>query len=362
MLLRSKPSGDNAYRSLVAVVRELHAMEALEARNKELEAKVAELEVQLRDSVATEEVLSLAKRWADYKLVLQEVPLFRPLDDSELMTIASKLQPHEYEDESHIITVGDTGNAMFIVDEGGAAAMVNRVSVKEYKKGEFFGELSLFNDEPRRATVIARTIEGEKSKVLELRRDDFQVLKERCQDLFKQYNAEYSSRSSKLLAHKQLISKVEMFKGLGNQATLRLAAQVLQTTFETGEALMHEGDEDGDEMFIVETGEVEVSIAKAGVVAQLGPGAAFGELALVTNEARKATITAVATTTCLTLSKKDFTSGALKDGEIGKVLKRKLAEYKRTEEKKKREEQEKNIQATAADLARASGSPAAEKL
>jgi len=338
-------------------------MDALEQRNAELEARVKELETRLQDSERSEaEVLSLAKRWADYKLVLHEVPLFRPLDDSERMTIASKLQPHEYEDETDIITVGDPGNAMFIVNEGGAAAMVKGVVVKEYKKGDFFGELSLFNDEPRRATVQAQTIAGQKSVVLELRRDDFQVLKELCQDLFKQYNAEYSSRSSKLLAHKELISKVEMFKGLGNQATLRLAAQVRQVTFETGEALMHEGDEGGSEMFIVETGEVEVSIAKAGVVAKQYAGDAFGELALVTNEPRKATITAVRHTTCLTLSKADFTAGALKDGEIGKVLKRKLAEYKRTEEKKKKEEQQRQRQRVAADIAGLSGSPGAQKL
>ena len=343
--------------------REVGAMEELQEKVVRLEAKVKELEGKLERAERSDaEVLSLAKSWADYKTVLQDVPLFRPLDDSELMTVASKLQRHEYEDKTDIITVGDPGHAMFIVYAGGAAAMVKGVSVKEYKKGDFFGELSLFNDEPRRATVISQAIDGEKSVVLELQRDDFQVLKERCQDLFKQYNAEYSSRSSKLLAHRELISQVEMFKGLGKQAALRLAAQVRQVTFETGDALMHEGDEDGDEMFIVETGEVEVSIAKAGVVAQLGTGAAFGELALVTNEARKATITAVRPTTCLTLKKADFTAGALKDGEIGKVLKRQLAEYKRTAESKKREEQERQTQQVAADIASLRGSPAAQKL
>ena len=35
------------------------------------------------------------------------------------------------------------------------------------------------------------------------------------------------------------------------QATLRLAAQVNSKKFEDGEAIIHQGDEDGDEMFIV---------------------------------------------------------------------------------------------------------------
>jgi cAMP-dependent protein kinase regulator len=178
----------------------------LQAKVQSLEAKVKELEAKLQGSEHSDaKILALAKSWADYKLVLQDVPLFRPLDDSELMTIASKLQRHEYEDKTNIITVGEPGHAMFIVYAGGAAAMVKGVSVKEYQKGDFFGELSLFNDEPRRATVISQTQAGEKSVVLELQRDDFQVLKERCQDLFKQYNAEYSNRSSKLLAHRELI-------------------------------------------------------------------------------------------------------------------------------------------------------------
>ena len=92
---------------------------------------------------------------------------------------------------------------------------------------------------------------GERSTCLELRRAEFEVLKERCQTLFKQYNAEYTSRSEKLQAYKELISSTDMFRGLTQQATLRLAAQVNSKKFEDGEAIIHQGDEDGDEMFIV---------------------------------------------------------------------------------------------------------------
>ena len=63
--------------------------------------------------------------------------------------------------------------------------------------------------------------------------------------------AAWEQHFRELQAYKELISSTDMFRGLTQQATLRLAAQVNSKKFEDGEAIIHQGDEDGDEMFIV---------------------------------------------------------------------------------------------------------------
>jgi CRP-like cAMP-binding protein len=64
----------------------------------------------------------------------------------------------------------------------------------------------------------------------------------------------------------------------------------MEREFAEGQSLATEG-EGGLNFFVVESGSVDVSIGGE-VVATLGPGASFGEVALVDKSARSATVTA----------------------------------------------------------------------
>src|SRR5579859_247343 len=76
------------------------------------------------------------------------------------------------------------------------------------------------------------------------------------------------------------------------------------TEFAAGQTICTEG-EAGDSMFVINAGEVEISI-NGRVINQLGPGELFGELALIDQGPRSAT--AVAKTACklVTLDEKRF--------------------------------------------------------
>jgi CRP/FNR family transcriptional regulator, cyclic AMP receptor protein len=87
-----------------------------------------------------------------------------------------------------------------------------------------------------------------------------------------------------------LIRAVPLFSDLDDKTVERLAPEFIERHFDAGAAIATEGV-DGLNFFVVASGEADVSI-KGEVVATLGPGAAFGEVALVDKSARSATVTA----------------------------------------------------------------------
>ena len=75
---------------------------------------------------------------------------------------------------------------------------------------------------------------------LELLRDDFALLKERCDEMMQQYTADYKSRADKLRAYKLLLQhlKLPLFKSLSEKELLRVAANLHTAKFADGEVIM----------------------------------------------------------------------------------------------------------------------------
>ena len=90
-----------------------------------------------------------------------------------------------------------------------------------------------------------------------------------------------------------LIRGIPMFSELDDSSVSQLADDFMEREFAEGQSLATEG-EGGLNFFVVESGSVDVSIGGE-VVATLGPGASFGEVALVDKSARSATVTATST-------------------------------------------------------------------
>jgi CRP-like cAMP-binding protein len=88
----------------------------------------------------------------------------------------------------------------------------------------------------------------------------------------------------------ELIRGVPLFSELDDKTVARLAGEFIERHFDAGAAIAVEGS-DGLNFFIVESGEAAVSV-QGTTVGTLGPGASFGEVALVDKSARSATVTA----------------------------------------------------------------------
>jgi cAMP-dependent protein kinase regulator len=109
-----------------------------------------------------------------YEHFLAEVPLLSTLNPYERSKIADALDTQKYPPGTTIIKEGEPGEAFFILESGEANVFKQGVDkpVKEYKKGDYFGELALLNDAPRAASVVSKT----EVKVATLGKDGFQRL------------------------------------------------------------------------------------------------------------------------------------------------------------------------------------------
>src|SRR3972149_3907395 len=103
----------------------------------------------------------------------------------------------------------------------------------------------------------------------------------------------------------------EVFPGLTDSWLSYIASLVRQCQSPAGTVICREG-ESGDTFFIIESGTVEISKLLDGetsrVLTRQGPGEFFGELALVIDIPRAATVTTLEDTSLLEISKDDFTT------------------------------------------------------
>lgn len=91
-----------------------------------------------------------------------------------------------------------------------------------------------------------------------------------------------------------MLRRIPLFSKLDPPKLKLLAFSSTYQTFETGEPLFHEGDP-ADGAYIIEKGEVNVLTERDGLevkVGTLGKHDLFGEMALILNESRSATIRA----------------------------------------------------------------------
>ncbi|KIY03053.1 uncharacterized protein Z520_01519 [Fonsecaea multimorphosa CBS 102226] len=109
-----------------------------------------------------------------YEGFLGEVPLLSSLKPYERAKIADALETVKYEPGQNIITEGEPGDAFYLLESGHAAAYRHGVDhpVREYGRGDFFGELALLDDKPRAASVVAK----DNVTVAKLGRDGFKRL------------------------------------------------------------------------------------------------------------------------------------------------------------------------------------------
>lgn len=112
-----------------------------------------------------------------------------------------------------------------------------------------------------------------------------------------------------------VLATVPLLSGLDRKQRERLARDFKERTMPPGTVIIRQGDEHGMGFFIVVEGEVTVTVD--GVeVSRLGPGSYFGEIALISDRVRTASVVATTEVQVLVMMLTDFRAFVRGDAEV----------------------------------------------
>jgi CRP/FNR family transcriptional regulator, cyclic AMP receptor protein len=106
--------------------------------------------------------------------LLKQIPLFESMLDFERKQLADLLQRRSLRKNDYLFHKGDSGSSFFIIAEGQikigvSNKMGDEVTLALLRKGDFFGEMALLDEQPRSADASA----VEDTLLYVLNRDDF---------------------------------------------------------------------------------------------------------------------------------------------------------------------------------------------
>jgi len=131
----------------------------------------------------------------------------------------------------------------------------------------------------------------------------------------------------------QVLGKVDVFKGLDSTDLLDIARICSARTYKKGDIIFEE-DSEGDELFVIHRGSVEVIIwtrtpegeTRQAVINTIWEGRAFGEMVLIGGGTRSATIRCAEDCLVLVLNRFDFDRLCEQNPRVGYRVMRNIAE------------------------------------
>ena len=108
---------------------------------------------------------------------------------------------------------------------------------------------------------------------------------------------------------------VPLFSGLNKRQLSQLAKDFKERRVKAGVELVKQGEMSGIDCFVIAEGEASVQV-DGREVAHLGPGDHFGELALVTEHVRSASVIALTEMRCYTIQFWNFRRFAKKNPDV----------------------------------------------
>ncbi|KAI8140703.1 camp-dependent protein kinase regulatory subunit [Fennellomyces sp. T-0311] len=237
--------------------------------------------------------------------------LFRNLDEEQYQDVVHAMAEKQVHINEKVIEQGAVGDYFYVVESGTFDCYIAKneleppVKVTSYEAGGSFGELALMYNAPRAATIVATS----EAVLWALDRVTFRTIL-----------MENTSRKRRL--YESFLRDVPLLKSLEPYERHKVADALESVYFNDGEEVVVQGDI-GDRFYMIESG--DAIIYKDGTeVNRLERAAYFGELALLNDSPRAATVVAQGRLKCATLGKKAFTRLL---GPVLDILKRNSENY-----------------------------------
>ncbi|XP_015906869.1 cAMP-dependent protein kinase type II regulatory subunit [Parasteatoda tepidariorum] len=218
---------------------------------------------------------------------VRNILLFRSLDKEQMQDVLDAMMERKVKPGDVVIKQNDDGDYFYIIDGGVYHIYVDTDQEKNKLVGKYdnagsFGELALMYNMPRAATIEAVS----DGTLWAMDRQTFRriVLK---------------SAFKKRKEYEKLLEGVPMLQTLEQYERMNLCDALMPKAYSDGELIIKQGDE-ADGMFFIEDGDCKITMLKEVdgkkeemEVVTLTKGQYFGELALVTQKPRAASVYAV---------------------------------------------------------------------
>ena len=256
--------------------------------------------------------------------VIQESPILASLSVEQFLSFLEAVAGRKFAGGTTILAEGSTGDAFYLIGRGRVVVSTNnfqgrKVYITSLTDGDCFGEHSYFTGEPRNATVetLGDAVLLEVSKeVLNQVTDEFPTVRESLRRFYKERIAE------------SLLAKSPLFGHLHIRARRELAERFTFESYDAGDILIREGDH-SDSFYAIKSGTVVVTASgqpEPIVLAELGAGEIFGEIAALEGSRRTATVKARTACELLRLEAAELNAMLSKNIDIRRRMERTIAE------------------------------------
>jgi len=232
-------------------------------------------------------------------------PLLSALSKAGARALVGVMTARAFPAGATIIETGQPATALYWLAHGDVLVTRDGTELGELHTGAFFGEIALVGGTTRTASVIAR--------------EDVWVLEIPARAI--ESAAQKHPRLAEVLAHHararllaNLTRTSELFRALEDADRDVLLAKFATQLVPAGTRFITEGAAN-EHLWVVVSGRCQVASAGA-AIAELGPGAAVGEISLVSGAKAVADVVALEPAVLLRLSKQDFSAIADKHPKL----------------------------------------------
>jgi CRP-like cAMP-binding protein len=244
---------------------------------------------------------------------INQNPLFEVLDDTTKAELAGVVTTLEFNPGENIVVQGHEAHQFFMLVQGSADVIQSADSGVEtflasLGPSDSFGEMALIDGGKRQASVRATT----PTQVYALERGHFV-------DAISKSGASPDEVVG-VLRSSSAIRKSEILGALAPASLRRLRELLVREQVPSNTVIIEEGAV-GNQFYLIQAGNVSVEQKNASrPVAQLGPGDFFGEIALLSDIPRTASVRTTTDSILLSLNRENFRQVMAQDFKAGFAL------------------------------------------
>ncbi|CAF0898183.1 unnamed protein product [Adineta ricciae] len=237
--------------------------------------------------------------------------LFTHLDENERIQVFNVMSCRSYSPDEIIIDQNNEQEYFYIIEEGEVDVYADDQLIASFGEYSSFGELALIQNTSRFMTIKAKT----NVKLWTLLGETYRKI---LMDI----------TMNKRKVYDEFLIRVPILQTLNEVERFIIADSLESVQYEDGDIVVKQG-ELGDDFFLIVEGNCIVyqkacEYSEGVEIDTLGPGDYFGEIALLCNRARVATLVAQGVLRCVKINRERFERVL---GPIREILQRNISRY-----------------------------------